>query len=335
LIPKPSELAPIYYKGVPRSHRQVRMRLETPVIYFHPPVGLSERLHATVQVGFHGGWLTEYFPSAEVSAPGLKEGDFRFSGLNSRTLGTLEWHDLTIGGEYDLPQTDAQVWLAPRAVHSAQVKTPGGEAEQHLFYRGVGNLPSPLMVARSKNDDGIVVRENLDPKLGLRTPLLVRAMWLVHVREDGSIAFKDLGSAKLAGQAGREIKRCPADFSVQPSRSQAPLGEAADRSSVSRPFAEPPSDDGYSEENLARLRSAMRKELIADGLYADEAEAMLRTWELAYFKSPGLRLFYLLPQQWTDAVLPLRCSLLADVSRTMVGRIELVTPKQRMLLRQI
>src|SRR5262249_16923505 len=244
LIPKPSELAPIYYKGVPRSHRQVRMRLETPVIYFHPPVGLSERLHATVQVGFHGGWLTEYFPSAKVSAPGLKEGDFRFSGLNSRTLGTLEWHDLTIGGEYDLPQTDAPVWLAPRAVHSAQVRTPGGEAEQYLFYRAVGNLPSPVMVTRG-NDEGIIVRENLDPKLGLRAPLLVRAMWLVHVREDSSVAFKSLGSAKLAGQAGREIKRCPVDFSSGPARPQAPLpsrsqaalGDAA-RNSASRPLGD-------------------------------------------------------------------------------------------------
>src|SRR5262249_18010582 len=163
----------------------------------------------------------------------------------------------TIGGEYDLPQTDAQVWLAPRAVHSAQVKTPGGEAEQYLFYRGVGNLPSPLTVARNKNDDGIVVRENLDAKLGLRAPLLIRAMWLVHVREDGSVAFKNLGSAKLAGQAGREVKRCLADFSVEPN--------AADRSSPSRPLAEQVIDDGYSEENLGRLRSAMRKELIADG----------------------------------------------------------------------
>jgi hypothetical protein len=62
---------------------------------------------------------------------------------------------------------------------------------------------------------------------------------------------------------------------------------------------------------------------------------MLKTWELAYFKSPGLRLFYLLPQQWTDAVLPLKCSHLADVSRTMVARVELVTPRQRTLLKKI
>src|SRR5436190_22221770 len=40
LIPRPSQLAPVYSKGVPRSHREVRMRLETPVIYFYPPKGL-------------------------------------------------------------------------------------------------------------------------------------------------------------------------------------------------------------------------------------------------------------------------------------------------------
>ncbi|MBS0265308.1 MAG: hypothetical protein JSS02_25465, partial [Planctomycetes bacterium] len=91
----------------------------------------------------------------------------------------------------------------------------------------------------------------------------------------------------------------------------------------------------YARDNLARLRSEMRQVLIADGLFADEADAMLKTWELAYFKSPGLRVFYTLPQAWTDAVLPLKCSVLAEVSRTMIGRIELVTPQQRHQLQTI
>src|SRR5579864_9395072 len=66
LIPRPSELAPVYYKGVPRSHRQVQMRLETPVIYFHPPANLRRPLYASLQVDFRGGWLTEYYPAAQV-----------------------------------------------------------------------------------------------------------------------------------------------------------------------------------------------------------------------------------------------------------------------------
>jgi hypothetical protein len=330
LIPQPSELAPVYYKGVPRSHQQVRMRLETPVLYFYPPAGLHEPLHATVGVGFRGGWLTEYFPRADVSAPGLKEGKFRYAGLSPKTMGTLEWHDLSIGGDYPLPETNAPVWLAPRQVRSATVRAPGGEAEKYLFYRGVGVLPSPLTVSRTIGNDGIIIREDIDPEIGLRGPHLIRAMWLVHVREDGTVAFRALGTARLTGESGREVARCPVDF----------MGaiQSAGRKTADKKDEQPGLEtlvDGYAAGNLAELRKQMRKQLIADGLFTDEADAMLKTWELAYFKSPGLRLFYLLPQGWTDAVLPLQCSLQADVSRTMVGRVELVTPRQRTLLKKI
>jgi hypothetical protein len=303
------------------------MRLETPVLYFYPPAGIHEPLHASVQVGFRGGWLTEYFPAAHVTAPGLKEGNFRYEGLTPKTMGTLEWNDLTIGGNYELPETQAPVWLAPRQVRAATIKAPGGEAEKYLFYRGVGNLASPLTVSRSPESDSLVIREEIAPSLGLRLPLLVRAMWLVHVRDDGSVAFRPLGAAKLTGETGREIARTPVDFHGDATpANQAPHYDETGAETLIR---------GYAKANLAKLREEMRKQLIADGLYADEAEAMLKTWELAYFKSPGLRLFYVLPQAWTDAVLPLQCSLLADVSRTMVGRVELVTPKQRTLLRQL
>jgi hypothetical protein len=327
LIPRPSELAPVYYKGVPRSHRQVRMRLETPVLYFYPPAGARQPLQANVQVGFRGGWLTEYFPQAKVAVPGLENGNFNYSGLSPKTMGTLEWNDVTIGGDYPVPATDAQVWLAPRQVRAATVKT-GEEAEKYLFYRGVGNVRSLLTVTRTSDDDGLVIRENLNPELGLRAPLSIRAMWLVHVRDDGAAAFRRLGSVNLTGDAGRELARTPVSFSNDdrlPGNPQRPGAEKGDGREVLI--------DGYS--SLAELRGDMRKALIADGLYADEADAMLKTWELAYFKSPGLRLFYLLPQQWTDAVLPLQCSLLAHVSRTMVGRVELVTPRQRRLLKKL
>src|SRR5262245_24747033 len=221
LIPRPTELAPVYYKGVPRSHRQVRMRLETPVLYFYPPARSREPLHADVQVGFRGGWLTEYYPTASVNAPGLKEGNFRFSGLSPKTMGTLDWHDLTIGGDYPLPETDAPVWLAPRQVRAATVRAPGGEAEKYLFYRGVGNLPSPVTVTRAvENDRILVVREDLNPELGLRAPLSIRAMWLVHVRADGSVAFRSLGKAELTGRPGHAIAQVPVDFAAasKPSR---------------------------------------------------------------------------------------------------------------------
>jgi len=51
------------------------------------------------------------------------------------------------------------------------------------------------------------------------------------------------------------------------------------------------------------------------------------------FSSPGTRLFFILPVEWTDSVLPLHISEPADIKRVMVGRIELVSPEQRGLLK--
>lgn len=330
LIPHPSELAPVYYKGVPRSHREVRMRLETPVLYFYPPAGTNTPLHASVKVGFRGGWLTEYYPNAQVSAPGLQKGDFRYGRITPQTVGSLHWHDLTIGGAGGrVPETDAPVWLAPRQVRAATVRVPGGEAEKYLFYRGVGNIPSPVSVTRDRERDGLVVRENGDSRPNLARPQTLSAMWLVHVRDDTTVAYRALGSAELTGERDRVLARAALRFKRPPAgapdTAEGPVAAGSQESLFSE----------YSTRMLDELRVEMRQALIADGLFADEADAMLKTWELAYFKSPGLRLFYLLPQAWTDAVLPLECSLPANVSRTMVGRIEIVTPRQRELLRQI
>jgi hypothetical protein len=84
-----------------------------------------------------------------------------------------------------------------------------------------------------------------------------------------------------------------------------------------------------------KLKTSLRAALIADGLFADEADALLNTWELSYFKSAGLRVFFLVPQPWTDYYLPLDISLPASINRVMVGRIELVTPEQRKLLHDL
>src|SRR4029434_2687890 len=91
----------------------------------------------------------------------------------------------------------------------------------------------------------------------------------------------------------------------------------------------------YSPANLEKLRAQMHSALMDDGLFADESDALLNTWELSYFKSAGLRLFFLLSREWTDHLLPLELSVPARVSRVMVGRIELVTPEHRHLLREI
>src|SRR5687767_4907471 len=53
-------------KAGPRLHPRVTMRLETPVVYFHPAAGTRLPMTVDVSVAFRGGWLTEYYPRAEV-----------------------------------------------------------------------------------------------------------------------------------------------------------------------------------------------------------------------------------------------------------------------------
>ncbi|HTI50878.1 MAG TPA: hypothetical protein VL475_08005 [Planctomycetaceae bacterium] len=331
--PRPSELAPVYLyeKGVPGTHRDVQMRLETPVLYFYPPESAKLPLRATVKVDFRGGWLTEYYPDADVRVSGSQPGKRRIGRLAPGSVGSLEWRDLEIGGAGNPPQTDAPVWLAPRQVSAAIVRTPRDEAEKYLFYRGVGNLRSPVAVVRGGEPDELIVREQVDPALTARTPLSIPGMWLVDVRDDGTIAYRALGAATLTGEPSRILSRIQfrSDDVIRTSAQPDPANRRTTRVSEVA-FTNPSASD-----SLAALGREMQQALIVDGLFAEEAEAMLKTWEAAYFKSPGLRLFYLLPREWTDAVLPLSCSAPADVSRSMIGRIEIVTPRQRTLLQQI
>ena len=66
--------------------------------------------------------------------------------------------------------------------------------------------------------------------------------------------------------------------------------------------------------------------LIARGLYPDEARAMVQTWKQSWFEE-GYRLFYIIPPQFVNAVLPLSIAPApAQINRVFVGRVELITP---------
>ena len=78
----------------------------------------------------------------------------------------------------------------------------------------------------------------------------------------------------------------------------------------------------YLKEVSAQLQSALEK----SGLYADEAHAMVSTWSKSYFKTPGVRILYVLPRAWTDRVLPIQIQPVpGKLVRTLVGRIEIMS----------
>jgi hypothetical protein len=77
--------------------------------------------------------------------------------------------------------------------------------------------------------------------------------------------------------------------------------------------------------DIASLRSELERMLVAEGLYAKEAKAMVETWSDSWFEE-GTRIFYLLPRSVVDAILPLEIKpAAADVVRVFVGRLELAT----------
>jgi hypothetical protein len=88
---------------------------------------------------------------------------------------------------------------------------------------------------------------------------------------------------------------------------------------------EPPELSGTIDE-LCRDLEGM---LVAQGLYQDEASAMVETWRSSWFEE-GSRLLYIVPPAFVNEVLPLAIRPMpAQTVRVFVGRLEIVTPATR------
>ena len=285
VVPARSELSPAFAararmtKGsIPRLHPDVTLRLETPVAYFHLPKNMRTA-KLDVGVAFNGGWLSQYYPLAVAN---MGQGDTMTGRITPETVGTLSWTALEIGTGGAGPKTDDAVWLAPRNVKAESLRTANGESEKFLFYRGLGNVASPLSAKHGAA--GLELAGGDD----------ITQIWHVDVRADGTVAYTG-GKRSFAGFSEKD----------------------------------------YSVARLADLKKEMHKALVREGLFADEAAAMLKTWDYSYFKAAGERVFYLVPQKWTDTVLPIKFSVPVDATRVMIGRIELVGARQSVALERM
>jgi hypothetical protein len=284
----------------------VTMRLETPVIYFHPPDKQTYAQAIDVEVLLRGGVINEFYPMAEADVSldleriqekrqaGVLARQWTGEVLNNYVLGVLTWRGVKLHDTVVAPLTTDPVWLAPREVQAASVYLPDvGEGERYLFYRGVAALPALLQTRLSASQVKLAVPANLawmdSPSMTLPN------VWLAEVRSDGSVAFREQGAMTLnKADAGKQLKNL--------SR----FGRSE-----------------FSTLNLKSLRDSLKAELIEQGLYADEAEAMLETWKASYFEKSGLRVFYVVPRAWTDYFLPLKLSVPARLNRVIIGRIDL------------
>jgi hypothetical protein len=81
--------------------------------------------------------------------------------------------------------------------------------------------------------------------------------------------------------------------------------------------------------DFASLQQSLEALLVAQGMYAAEARAMVATWRDTWFEK-GTRVFYIVPSKTVDDTLPLSIDPKpAHVARAFVGRIEIITPEMQ------
>ena len=334
----PYQLGKGWVSGDPR----VTMRLETPVIYIYPPTGQQAASipPLDVHVDFHGGVLSQFYPHADFSGlPVLQfagnpamNGKFPFinekADITPTTTTSLDWEGVQLGSTATPIDIDDPVWTTPRQVSAPVLDVKFStmdhlgvhditEAEHFLFYRGVGHLDSPICMTNGTVENQVKIWPSVArwDYAGLAQPGLIGlasvypAGWLVEVHTNGDCAFQALPMFR----EGLETRVHPMKV-------------------LSSKFA----TTDFSTANLTKLKSSMHDALVKEGLYDDEATAMLKTWELSYFKSPGLRFFYIVPRAWVDHVLPLKINgPPTEITRVMVGRIELITDAQKAALARL
>ena len=90
--------------------------------------------------------------------------------------------------------------------------------------------------------------------------LKIPAAWLLNIRPNGTCAFKALAAVEYQS-TGSPGESCPIRLTLGISR------------------------------KLSLLRHEMQRELVKAGLFKDEADALLNTWQVSYFQSPGSDFF--------------------------------------------
>ncbi|MDI1481035.1 hypothetical protein [Polyangium sp. y55x31] len=293
----------------------VHVKMETPVTYFYA----DKPMKARVQVAFPSGVLTQWYPAVASfypwvalanAAPGLlADADpvldpaFPWNGPTCQEKfgavgqGLLDWGEVEIlprGEDVPLPEAslDAFTWSHARAVDAnalrvTAVPTASGAPEAERFLFYRG-LGNLTPPARVTAAASAVRVENT-------LPAALGALFVVNVGPAGG-AFSVVPAGVLPGQT--------VDLEAPTLAAAAPL-------------------DVFSEA----LGEAVTSALDGVGLYHDESLAMVATWKRQWFRTPGLRVFYLAPQSWTDATLPLTVDPAPDsVTRVMMIRVEVITP---------
>jgi len=134
------------------------IRMETPVLYFYAPK--PEKVN--VRVAFPKGFITEWYPQANVNQTYVQAGVLDKS---QDTGATIVWKNVEVLSQDTAPAflkgSSASHYYAARATDANPIRV-GKENEKFLFYRGVGGFPIPINV--TVTDTGKILVKHLAGK---------------------------------------------------------------------------------------------------------------------------------------------------------------------------
>jgi len=267
---------------------KVILKGETPVIYFYT----QRKQDVSVGVKFAQGTWTQWYPQAYAVTPSKNQRD-----VVDRMSGHIVWRATILpatseNAEILAPAPQGALWNYARDVDSSLVQTVNNNSgkksiETERFLFYRGLGQRNLPLKMTSLNKGTLAYANTE-----RQSLI--HLFVLRV-ENGKAAYR-----YIPALAPRESLR-----GVVP--------EMKDALTV--------------PEFKSRIEQELAQRLTESGLYPKEARAMVNTWSKSYFETEGIRVLYVLPQEWTDGFIPLRITPEpAKIVRVMVGRLELLTP---------
>jgi hypothetical protein len=200
-----------------------------------------------------------------------------------------------------LPSDGSITWSNVAVAPNLTVKFPR-DSGQTRYYAARETASAPLRVKTAAGDE---VEKFLFYRGVSAAPLPISA----KQSSDGKLVIKSLSEARIPAAILFERRGERVGYQVQ----QAEADEMA--------FDSPSLTD-----SLDSLYAQLEAILVNQGLYVDEAHAMVETWKDSWFEE-GSRLIYIVPRGFIDNILPLTMNPVPEqFVRVFVGRLEIVTP---------
>ena len=184
-----------------------------------------------------------------------------------------------------------------------------GEAQPNRYYaaRATGSSPLRVQTSAGEQQEKFIFYRGVSA-----SPLPISA----RLTSDGKLVVEGLSADGIPNAILFERRGERIGYRI--------TGALTDRTTV-----DPPVVNGSVDSMCGDLEQI----LVGQGLYQDEAHAMVETWKDSWFEE-GSRLIYIVPNAFIDKVLPLTIDPApGQIVRVFVGRLEIVTPATAMAVK--